>query len=116
MKLTVQWDFNKLMQLNDKVNAVSQIIMIDIGQEISNNAKENAPYLTWALRRSISNDFNTINKWFVVVGSPLAYASVREFSNRKNPQTKYYLERAFTEHKDKILDIILEDLDVKLKE
>jgi hypothetical protein len=34
------------MQLNDKVNAVSQIIMIDIGQEISNNAKENAPYLT----------------------------------------------------------------------
>jgi hypothetical protein len=51
-----------------------------------------------------------------VVGSPLAYASVREFSNRKNPQTKYYLERAFTEHKDKILDIILEDLDAKLKE
>ena len=116
MKLTVQWDFNKLMQLNDKVNAVSQIIMIDIGQEISNNAKENAPYLTWALRRSISNDFNTISKWFVVVGSPLSYASVREFSNRKHPDRKYYLERSFTQHVWDIMDIIMEDLDYKLKE
>jgi hypothetical protein len=116
MKLEVTWDIWKLMQLNDKINASVQIILTDVWLFISNKAKENAPYLTWALRRSISNDFNTISKWFVVVGSPLSYASVREFSNRKHPDRKYYLERSFTQHVWDIMDIIMEDLDYKLKE
>jgi hypothetical protein len=51
----------------------------------------------------------------VVVGSPLAYASVREFVNKKHPTRTFYLERAFTEHIDDITDIILEDLNFNLK-
>lgn len=104
------------MKVNDKVNASVQIILTDVWLFISNQAKENAPYLTWSLRRSISPDFNSISKWFAVVGSPLEYASVREFVNNKNPQRKYYLERAFTEHLGDIMDIIMWDLDYKLKE
>ena len=116
MKLEITWDIKKLMQLNSKVNASVQIMLIDVWQFIQNRAKENAPYLTWALRRSISNDFNSISKWFVVVWSPLAYASVREFVNNKNPQTKYYLERGYTEHKEEIFQIMMEDLNDKIKE
>ena len=104
------------MQLNEKINAVASIILTDVWNEISNNAKQNAPYLTGALRRSIAPDFNSIKKGFSVVWSPLKYASKREFINNKNPQTRYYLERAFTEHVDDIVDIIMEDLDLKLKE
>lgn len=115
MKLTLQWDVKELMELNDKVNAVVQIILIDVWNEITNNAKENAPYLTWSLRKSLNNNFNSVSKWFVVVGSPLAYASVREFVNKKNPTRTFYLQRAFTEHMDDISDIIIEDLNFNLK-
>ena len=87
MKLNLQWDIQELMWLNDKVNAVVQIILVDVWNEITNNAKENAPYLTWSLRKSLNQDFSAISKWFAVVGSPLDYASLREYSNRKNPQT-----------------------------
>jgi hypothetical protein len=34
------------MDLNSKVNASVQIMLIDVGQYIQNRAKENAPYLT----------------------------------------------------------------------
>ncbi len=115
MKLDLQWDIQQLMELNEKVNAVVNIILEDVGDEIANNAKENAPYLTWSLRKSLSADRRTLSKWFVVVGSPLAYASVREFVNKKHPTRTFYLERAFTEHMDDITDIILEDLGFNLK-
>ena len=115
MKLDLQWDIQQLMELSDKINAVVQIMLIDVWNEITNNAKENAPYLTWSLRKSLNNNFNSVSKWFVVVGSPLAYASVREFVNKKHPTRTFYLERAFTEHIDDITDIILEDLNFNLK-
>lgn len=115
MKLTLEWDVKELMELNDKVNAVINIILIDVWNEISNNAKENAPYLTWSLRKSLNMDYLTLTKWYVVVGSPLAYASVREFVNKKNPTRTFYLQRAFTEHMDDISDIILQDLWFNLK-
>lgn len=115
--MSVIWggDIEKLMEVDERLNATIQIILTDVALEISNNAKENAPYLTWALRRSIAPDFNSIKKWFSVVWSPLKYASVREFVNYKNPQTRYYLERAFTEHEWEITNIILEDLNINLK-
>lgn len=115
MKLNLEWDIQQLMELNDKVNAVVHIILIDVWNEIANNAMENAPYLTWSLKKSLHMDHNTLSKWFVVVGSPLAYASVREFVNKKNPTRTFYLERAFTEHIDDITDIIMEDLGFNLK-
>lgn len=115
--MSVSWwgDINKLMNINERLNAVVQIILTDVSLEISNNAKENAPYLTWALRRSIAPNFNSIKKWFSVVWSPLKYAWVREFVNRKNPQTTFYLKRAFTEHEQEIRNIILEDLNLNIK-
>lgn len=116
MKLDLTWDVQKIKKLNWKVDASVQLMLVDVWQFIQNRAKENAPYLTWALRRSISNDFNSVNKWFVVVGSPLAYASVREYVNNKNPHTKYYLERSYTEHKSEIFEIMMEDLNHKIKE
>ena len=116
MKLELQGDIKQLMWLNDKVNASVQIMLIDVWQFIQNRAKENAPYLTWALRRSISNDFSSVSKWLAVVGSPLAYASVREFSNRKHPDRKYYLQRSYTEHVQDIQKIMIEDLQGKLEE
>lgn len=115
MKLNLDGDIKKLMSLNDNVNASVQVMLIDVWQFIQNRAKENAPYLTWALRRSISNDFNAISKWLAVVGSPLKYASLREFVNNKNPQTRYYLERAYSEHKPEIFQIMAEDLNDKIK-
>lgn len=114
MKLDLQGDIQEIMKMNDNVNASIQIMLVDIWQYIMNRAKENAPYLTWALRRSISNDFNSISKWFAVVGSPLAYASLREFVNNKHPQTRYYLQRWYTEHMWDIARIIREDLDLEL--
>lgn len=116
MKLDLTWDVQKIMDLNSKINASVQIMLIDVWQYIQNRAKENAPYLTWALRRSISNDFSSVSKWLVVVGSPLSYASLREFSNRKNPHRKYYLQRSYTEHVQDIQKIIIEDLQDKLEE
>lgn len=116
MKLDLTWDVQKIMKLNSTVNASVQIMLIDIGQYIQNRAKENAPYLTWALRRSITNDFSSVSKWLAVVGSPLAYASVREFSNRKHPDRKYYLQRSYTEHVQDIQKIMIEDLQGKLEE
>lgn len=115
MKLEITWDVKELMQLDSKVDASVQLMLVDVWQFIQNRAKENAPYLTWALRRSISNDFNWVTKWFVIVGSPLAYASVREYVNNKNPHTKYYLERWYTEHKSEIFDIMMEDLNHNVK-
>jgi hypothetical protein len=115
MKLELQGDIQKLMKLNDKVNVSVQVMLIDIWQFIMNRAKENSPYLTWALRRSIANDFNSISKWFAVVGSPLSYASLREFVNNKNPQTRHYLERWYSEHKPEIYQIMAEDLNDNIK-
>jgi hypothetical protein len=115
MKLEITWDINELMNLDKNVSASVQLMLIDVWNFISNQAKENSPYLTWALRRSISPDFNGISKWFAIVGSPLAYASIREYVNNKNPHTKFYLQRAYTEHKDEIFRIIMEDLNDKIK-
>lgn len=115
MSVSWWWDIEKLMNINEKLNATIQIILTDVSLEISNNAKENAPYLTWSLRRSISPDFNYIKRWFSVVWSPLNYAWLREYVNNRNPQTKYYLKRAFTEHEWEITKIILEDLNLNIK-
>lgn len=115
MKLNLVGDIKQLMSLNDNVNASVQVMLIDVWQFIMNRAKENAPYLSWDLKRSIANDFNAISKWFAVVGSDLPYAMIREFVNNKNPQTKYYLERAYSEHKPEIFQIMAEDLNDKIK-
>jgi hypothetical protein len=46
--MSVTWggDIEKLMEVDERLNATIQIILTDVALEISNNAKENAPYLT----------------------------------------------------------------------
>jgi len=47
-RMSVTWggDIEKLMEADERLNATIQIILTDVALEISNNAKENAPYLT----------------------------------------------------------------------
>lgn len=105
----------RIPQMWENVNGAVQIMMQDIANLVQNNAKINAPYLSWTLQKSISTDFNKIQKWIAVVWSDVKYAKVREYVNNKNPQTKHYLKRWYTEHKTEIKEIIKEALDEKLK-
>lgn len=85
----------------------SEIFCISILRLIVQNAaKENAPYLTGTLRRSISTDFDKITQWVVIVWSPVVYARRREYENYLHPERKFYLKRAYTENKKEILDIV----------
>lgn len=62
-------------------------------------AIQNAPVLTWQLRRSITTE---IKDYYWIVWTNLPYWKVREFHNRKNPQTKFYMYRALNENVYKI--------------
>lgn len=114
MKFTIWWDIDKVLNLWKSVSSAVQLILTDVWLLIQNSAKINAPYQTGNLRWSITTDFNRIQQWFVVVWSPVAYARVREYVNYKNPQTKYYLERWYTENKSEIDSIIKRDLHKEL--
>jgi len=54
-------------------------------------AVKNAPYQTWNLRRSITTDIKW-DKW--LVWTNVKYAKIREYVNKKNPTTRYYMRRA----------------------
>lgn len=110
MIFTMWWDIDKALNLWKSVPSAIQLVLTDVALLIQNSAKINAPYMTWNLRSSITTDFNRIQQWFVVVWSPVAYARIREYVNYKNPQTKYYLERWYTENKEQIDWIIKKDL------
>lgn len=67
--------------------------------DIANKAKSNAPYLTGALSNSIRRRWINDTEVEVVAGGKFAgaridYAVRREFENKKNPQTKHYMQRA----------------------
>ena len=105
----------RIAKMPENVNWAIQIMLMDISNLIMNSAKQNAPVLTWTLRRSISTDFNKIQKWMTVVWSPVKYARKREYVNNKNPQTRYYLRRWYSENEMKIMQIVKEDLNKKMK-
>lgn len=54
-------------------------------------AVNNAPYLTWNLKRSI---WVEVKQDYWIVGTNVKYAKLREYVNRKNPHTKFYMKRA----------------------
>lgn len=68
-------------------------------EEIKKNAKNRAPRLTGALRRSIIKYQIAPMVW--AVGSDVPYAKVRNYINRKNPQTVGYLTNSLFEQRDK---------------
>lgn len=115
MEISLWWDIDKLVKLNWNVSSAIQLMLTDIALIIQNSAKVNAPYKTGNLRRSISSQFNNIQKWFVIVWSPVAYARVREYSNNLHPETKFYLKRWYTENEAEIQNIIQRSLHKELK-
>lgn len=114
MDVKLQGDRDKLFKLWDNVSSAVQLILTDVALLIQNSAKINAPYLTWNLRRSISTQFNFIQKWTVIVWSPVKYARRREYENYKNPQTLRYLRRWYSENENEIKDIINKNLSKEL--
>lgn len=113
MKLT--WDIDKINNLSKNSISAVNLALTKIWLIVQNRAKENAPYLTGTLRKSITTDFNSINKWMVIVWSRVKYAKKREFENRLHPSTKYYLMRWYTENKDQIMRIVKTYLSDTLK-
>ena len=68
-------------------------------EEIKKNAKNRAPRLTGALRRSIIKYQIAPMVW--AVGSDVPYARIRNYINKKNPQTIGYLTNSLFEQRDK---------------
>ena len=130
MQIKLEWDREKLFKLWDNVSTAVQLILTDIWLLIQNSAKKNAPVRNrdnypptpsnqkrrwWTLRKSISANFDFIQKWTVIVWSDVKYARVREYVNNLNPHTKKYLRRWYSENEDKIKRIINDDLSKELK-
>jgi len=88
----------KLSSLSSK--SLKEEIFEEIGTTVQNYAKRNAPYDTWTLQKSI-NHYSTDKA--AIIWSMVKYALRREYENNLHPQTKHYLKRGFTEHKEEIL-------------
>lgn len=113
-KIEFNWNIDKVFKIWESVSTAVQLMLIDISSIIQNNAKINAPYKTWTLRRSISTEFYQLQRWIVVVWSPVRYARIRELSNNLHPRTTYYLKRWYTEHESEIREIIQNTLSREL--
>lgn len=82
---------------------------------VQNKAKELAPYDTGKLRQSITTNFNRIKQGKAIIWSPLPYARLRNYVNKRNPQTKFYLvSRSYDETKNNFSPIIKRALKVSL--
>lgn len=110
----MEWDRNKLLNVWESVSSAVQLMLVDISSLIQNSAKINAPYKTGNLRRSISTQFNKLQRWTVVVWSPVKYAKIREYSNNLHPRTTRYLLRWYTDNENEIRDIMRKDLSNEL--
>lgn len=130
MDVKFEWDRDKVLKMWDEVSSAVQLILNDVALLIQNRAKQNAPVRKrenypptpsnkkrrwWTLRQSIWTNFDFIQKWTVVVWSDVKYAKVREYSNNLQPHTKKYLYRWYSENKDRIQKIIVNDLSKELK-
>lgn len=60
-------------------------------QLVRGKAIQNAPVMTWTLRRSITTEVMTKE---ATVWTNVKYAKVREYKNKKNPQRRFYMKRA----------------------
>ena len=105
----------RIPEMWENVEGAIQLMLTDVANLIMNSAKQNAPYLTWTLRKSINTDFNKIQKWMAIVWSPVKYARIREYVNNKNPDRRYYLRRWYEDNEMKIQRIVKETLDKKMK-
>lgn len=90
------WNMAKVQDVRRQVASG----LLRMGADIASRARSNAPVLTGALRNSIrvtadQNDTVYVLAGGAVAGKNVKYALRREFENKKNPQTKHYMGRAF---------------------
>ena len=96
-KVSVQLKLDKARI--SKVNADSTRSLIIMGYDIAKQARQNAPYLTGALRDSIR--VQPVSQGVVEViaggtfgGKDVPYAWIREQGPNRNPSTEHYMENA----------------------
>ncbi len=92
----VTWNVARINQLKDEINAC----MITAAYATQNTAIRGAPYASGALQNSIRVDTTEQDQVFVLAGGEVGaksipYAKFREYNNRKNPHTRFYMRRAF---------------------
>jgi len=78
-------------------------------EEIRKKAKERAPVLTGTLRGSLATEQKLPMVWGVGSYHPnVPYARIRNYINKKNPQTVGYLTNSLFEQRDKYLGDVKE--------
>lgn len=75
-------------------------------------AIQNAPVLTWNLRRSITTKVSW-DKWFVWTN--LKYWKKREFINKKNPHRTFFMKKAKKEINENMDKVFTKNLIKRLK-
>ncbi len=72
-------------------------------------AIQNAPIKSWTLRRSITTAM-WVDKMSASVWTNVKYGRVREFINKKNPHTKFYMKRALESSSAQIQQIFYKNI------
>lgn len=98
------WNQPRIDQLKQNVNKA----MVTAAIDVSNEAKRGAPVDTGTLVNSIRPITDKKDEAYVLAGGKhgsylVPYARFREYNNRKNPHTKFYMSRAFASLKDNYL-------------
>lgn len=88
---TLTWDNGKLTEIQRKTN----LGLFKMGTDIAARARANAPVLTGALRNDIRITAEQGTIYVLAGSSRVPYARIREYENRKHPQTTHYMGRAF---------------------
>lgn len=107
MKITIKTNV-KL----DKISIwkINQIGLVNSSQKLVKQARENAPYETGTLKKSIWTEPGQItsNTKTVKIGPrKVIYAVRREFENKKNPGKKFYMKKTF----DKAEDVVKKEFE-----
>lgn len=92
-----KWHTSELNRL--KRNTIG--CMINFGYRIAAEAQRGAPVDTGALVNSIRSTTNNTDQVMILAGGSVAgkkipYAKRREYENRKNPHTRFYMKNAFS--------------------
>ena len=128
MRIIIDPDLINALPLEFSVETAIDKAMLKTTLMIQNSAKENAPYDTWTLRRSIQSNLTRLKDGITVIWSPLVYARMQEvwwtilpkkskyltfkigwkWVKTKKVRIKWsrYLERAFEDNKKQILKIM----------
>ena len=102
IKITAKVNIN-LSKLD--IKRVNQIGLVNATQALVKMARENAPYETGTLKKSIGAEPGAITrntKQARVGPRKVVYAVRREYENKKNPHKKFYMQRTA----DKAQDIV----------